>query len=140
MSLIDSQPYTATIRTEVQTDVLLIEQSDFYSCLNENSAIAMALMKILVAKLRCANRRLESLALMNVSRRVATVLLDAAVQDDQGEWVVRYKLSRHTIAKMVGASREMVSRIVGELEESGRIHHRDDGGICVTALRKSQLY
>ena len=134
MNLMDEQANSATVRAEVRTDVLLLDRSGLDQCLDANPSMGRALMKVLVEKLRCANRKIESLALINVSARVARVLLEAAVQDDQGEWVVRYKISRRTVAKMVGASREMVSRVVGELEEDGHIEIRDHGAIYVTAL------
>ena len=40
------------------------------------------------------------------------------------------------IAKMVGASREMVSRVMKEFEEQGFIETRDDGSIMVVERRK----
>ena len=51
--------------------------------------------------------------------RVAHALLEFAVQDAQGEWIIREKISRQDMAKMVGASREMVSRVMKDLEERG---------------------
>jgi len=45
--------------------------------------------------------------------------------------VIRDKVSRQDLAKMVGASREMVSRVMKDLEERGFIETRDNGSLLV---------
>ncbi|CAM5791760.1 Crp/Fnr family transcriptional regulator [Ottowia pentelensis] len=127
MSLIDDQPHSATVRAEVQTDVLVLGRTEFARCLPENSSMAYAIMRALVQRLRHADRKIESLALLDVYGRVARALLEFSVEDGQGERVIREKVSRQDLAKMVGASREMVSRVMKDLEERGFIQARDDG-------------
>jgi CRP/FNR family cyclic AMP-dependent transcriptional regulator len=73
----------------------------------------------------------ESLALMDVYGRVARALLEFAIPDAQGNAVIRDKVSRQDLAKMVGASREMVSRVMKDLEERGFIETRSDGSMLV---------
>ena len=68
--------------------------------------------KNLVLRLREANRKIESLALMDVYGRVAKLLLDFSVKEG-GLRVIRRKVTKQDMAKMVGASREMVSRVDG---------------------------
>jgi CRP/FNR family transcriptional regulator, cyclic AMP receptor protein len=131
MSLIDNEPHSATVRAEVQTDVLILGRTEFARCLPENSSMAYAVMKGLVQRLRHADRKIESLALMDVYGRVARALLEFAVVDDQGDAVIRDKVSRQDLAKMVGASREMVSRVMKDLEERGFIETRSDGSMVV---------
>jgi CRP-like cAMP-binding protein len=131
MSLIDNEPHSATVRTEVQTDVLVVGRPEFARCLTENSPMAYAVMKGLVQRLRQADRKIESLALMDVYGRVARALLESAVPDREGNTVIREKVSRQDLAKMVGASREMVSRVMKDLEERGFIETRADGSMWV---------
>jgi len=131
MSLIDNEPHSATVRTEVQTDVLVVGRPEFARCLPENSSMAYAVMKGLVQRLRQADRKIESLALMDVYGRVARSLLESAVADREGNLVIRDKVSRQDLAKMVGASREMVSRVMKDLEERGFIETRADGTLWV---------
>ena len=71
--------------------------------------------------MRHADRKIESLALLDVYGRVAHALLDFADADAQGQLLVKDKISRQDLAKMVGASREMVSRVMKDLEERGFI-------------------
>ncbi|MBP7565838.1 MAG: Crp/Fnr family transcriptional regulator [Burkholderiaceae bacterium] len=131
MSLIDNEPHSATVRAEVQTDVLMLGRAEFARCLPENTSMAYAVMRGLVQRLRQADRKIESLALMDVYGRVARSLLEFARPDAAGELVIRDKISRQDIAKMVGASREMVSRVMKDLEERGFIETQDDGSMVV---------
>ena len=131
MSLIDNEPHSATVRAEVQTDVLVLGRLEFARCLPENSSMAYAVMKGLVQRLRHADRKIESLALMDVYGRVARALLEFSSPDADGHAVIRDKVSRQDLAKMVGASREMVSRVMKDLEERGFIETRSNGSMLV---------
>jgi CRP/FNR family cyclic AMP-dependent transcriptional regulator len=131
MSLIDNEPHSATVRAEIQTDALILGRLEFARCLPENSSMAYAVLKGLVQRLRHADRQIESLALMDVYGRVARALLEFASDDGTGNTVIRDKVSRQDLAKMVGASREMVSRVMKDLEERGFIETRDDGSVLV---------
>ena len=135
MSLIDNQPHSATVRADIQTDALLLGRTEFARCLGENSAMAYAVMKGLVQRLRKADRNIESLALMDVYGRVARVLIEAATEDSQGRKVINGKLSRQDVAKMIGASREMVSRVIKDLEEQGFIEVSADGVMFINDRR-----
>lgn len=82
--------------------------------------MAFNLLKVLLDRLRRANQKIESLAFTNVYGRVANLLTRLAEPSGR-EWVVREKLTHQEIANMIGSSREMVSKIVSELVESGHI-------------------
>ncbi|MBT9511758.1 MAG: Crp/Fnr family transcriptional regulator [Acidovorax sp.] len=127
MSIIDNEPHSATVRAEVQTDVLMLGRTEFARCLTENASMALVVMRGLVKRLRHADRKIESLALLDVYGRVAHALLDFALPDAQGQLVIKDKISRQDLAKMVGASREMVSRVMKDLEERGFIEALPSG-------------
>ncbi|MDO5288237.1 MAG: Crp/Fnr family transcriptional regulator [Pseudomonadota bacterium] len=131
MSLIDNEPHSATVRAEVQTDVLMLGRVEFARCLPENTSMAYAVMRGLVQRLRHADRKIESLALMDVYGRVARALLEFAAESPDGQMLIRERISRQDIAKMVGASREMVSRVMKDLEERGFIETQENGAIVV---------
>jgi CRP/FNR family cyclic AMP-dependent transcriptional regulator len=101
-------------------EFMAINKETFLATLEENPAIALKIMKGLVKRLREADRKIETLALLDVYGRVARVLLDFSEEID-GERVVKGKLPRQEIAKMIGASREMVSRVMKGLEVEGYI-------------------
>ncbi len=130
MSLIDNEPHSATVRAEVQTDVLVLGRAEFAQCLPENSSLSYAIMRGLVQRLRNADRQIESLALLDVYGRVARALLDMA-QEEGGQRMIRNKVSRQDLAKVVGASREMVSRVMKDLEERGHIETLESGWVVL---------
>jgi len=80
-------------------------------------------MRGLVKRLREADPKIGSLALMDVYGRVARLLLEVAETID-GQKIVTKKLSKQDIAKMIGASREMVSRVMKDLQTGGFIEVR----------------
>ena len=131
MILIDNEPHSATVRTEVQSDMLVLGRPEFARCLPENSSLSYAIMRGLVQRLRNADRQIESLALLDVYGRVARSLLDMAETVGDAR-VIRSKVSRQDLAKIVGASREMVSRVMKDLEERGMVHTREDGSVVIT--------
>ncbi|MCX7256642.1 MAG: cyclic nucleotide-binding domain-containing protein [Polaromonas sp.] len=132
MSLIDEEPHSASVCTDMQTDVLELSRLEFSRCLPEVGSMAYAVLRGLVQRLRQADRKIESLALMDVYGRVARVLLESASEDEAGAVVIREKVSRQDLAKMVGASREMVSRVMKDLEERQFIATRPDGSVLLS--------
>jgi CRP/FNR family cyclic AMP-dependent transcriptional regulator len=130
MSLIDDEPRSASVITLESCELLSIRQESFRAILNQSTEICLAVMMGLVRRLRSADRKIESLALLDVYGRVARVLLDSSEMID-GERIVRNRLPRQQIAKMVGASREMVSRVMKGLETEGYIAPLDEGRILL---------
>ena len=132
MGLIDDSPRSADVVTNEPCELLVISKADFTRALSENVDLCLNIMKSLVLRLREANHKIESLALMDVYGRVAKLLLDFS-EKENGVRVIRRKLTKLDMAKMVGASREMVSRVMKDLEtrgfirvESGRIVLNED--------------
>jgi CRP-like cAMP-binding protein len=137
MSMIDGSPHSATVRAEVVTEVLVLGRADFMGCLAENMAVTYAVMKSLTQRLRQADAKIESLALIDVYGRVARTLLELAVIDPgTGEGRISERLSRQYLAKTVGASREMVSRVMKDLGNRGFITEHKDG----TAVLRPNLF
>lgn len=130
MSLIDNEPHSATVRAEVQCDVLMLGRSEFTRCLPENSSLSYAIMRGLVSRLRAADRQIESLALLDVYGRVARALLDMSEEGAEFK-LIRNKVSRQDLAKVVGASREMVSRVMKDLEVRGFIQTQENGAVHI---------
>jgi CRP/FNR family transcriptional regulator, cyclic AMP receptor protein len=123
MGLIDDEPRSASVVTIEPCELLSIAKRDFKRVLTENSEMAMAVMRGLVRRLREADRKIGSLALLDVYGRVARLLLDMA-ENVNGEKIVTKRLPKQDIAKMIGASREMVSRVMKDLQTGGYIEMR----------------
>lgn len=123
MGLIDDAPRSASVVALEACELLSLSKRDFRRCLAENFEMAMTVMRGLVTRLREADQKIGSLALMDVYGRVAHLLLEMAETVD-GRKVVTKKLAKQDIAKMIGASREMVSRVMKDLQSGGYIEVR----------------
>ena len=123
MGLIDDAPRSASVVSIEACELLSIAKRDFKKCLAENFEMAQAVMRGLVRRLRDADRKIGSLALLDVYGRVARLLLDMSEMVD-GEKIVTKRLPKQDIAKMIGASREMVSRVMKDLQMGGYIEVR----------------
>lgn len=135
ISLIDGKSHTANVQAEVQCDMLVLGHAEFNRCLAENHAMANSVIKGLVQRLRKADEKISSLALMDVYSRVAQALVGFSEDAGEQRLVIRDKITRQDIAKMVGASREMVSRVMRDFEEQGFIKTNEDGTVELTERR-----
>ena len=120
MGLLDDQPRSASVETLEACEMLRFSKSGFIACLKDNFELAMVIVRNLVQRLREADRKIESLALIDVYGRVARLLLEHA-QEIDGVWIVKQAPPKQEIARMIGASREMVSRVVKDLQQRGYI-------------------
>ena len=120
MGMLDDLPRSASVETLEACQMLRFSKSGFIGALKNNFDLAMIIMRNLVKRLRDADRKIESLALIDVYGRVARLLLDQAEEVD-GMWIVRSAPPKQEIARMIGASREMVSRVVKDLQKRGYI-------------------
>jgi CRP/FNR family cyclic AMP-dependent transcriptional regulator len=116
LSLLDSQPRSASVISNEKCELLIIHKAPFYKLLKENSVISINIIRYLCAKVRFITFLAEGLALMDVYGRLVKLLLDLSETNEQGEQVIPIPLTHKDIALRVGSSREMISRILKELE------------------------
>ena len=124
MGVLDDHPRSATVLSVEPSQVVVMGKADFKQCLVDNPDVSLFIMRNLTKRLRMADRNIESLALLDVYGRVARLLLESA-DDVDGRKVVTQKLTKQDIGKMIGASREMVSRVMRDLSAQGLIEERD---------------
>ncbi len=124
LAMLDDAPRSATVMTLEETRLAVVSKSAFDECLASNPKIALTVIRGLARRLRELTENVRSLALMDVYGRVAHTLLDLAEERD-GKLVVTQRLTQRDIASMVGASREMVSRILRDLTVGGYISSKN---------------
>jgi CRP/FNR family transcriptional regulator, cyclic AMP receptor protein len=118
LSLIDGRPRSATVQALEPCQALCVCRKAVVRCLEENVHAAMLMLNTVIKRLRQADAKIADLAFTDVSARVAREMLERA-QDVKGEWVV--EPGTEQIARMVAASREMVSRVLKRLQQGGVI-------------------
>lgn len=134
MGVVDDSPRSATVTAVAPTDLVVFSQADFRRILQEDFDVCLRLMGRLATRLRDADRKIESLALLDVYGRVARLLLDMAEDVSDQEKIIRKKISKNDIAKMIGASREMVSRVMKDLASRGLIRETVEGTVLLAGL------
>jgi CRP/FNR family transcriptional regulator, cyclic AMP receptor protein len=118
LALIDGAPRSASVMTLAPTVLQIISQQDFQEFLKANPGASLSLMKAMARRIRTLTSSVRDLALLDVYGRVANLLQQRA-SAEKGHPAL--KLTHQEIADMVGASREMVSRIMRELAVGGYI-------------------
>ncbi len=124
LAIIDSAPRSASVITVETTRVSLVTRAGFEQCMREHEDLALQLIRSLATRVRSLTENVRNLALLDVYGRVARTLLSLA-RDQDGEQVISQRLTHQELANMVGASREMVSRIMKDLTEGGYIVIQD---------------
>ncbi len=119
MALIDDEPRSAHVIAMEDSVLVVLRREDFYGILTQNPSIALALLRELTRRLRRVDEKVGSLVLLDVNGRVARLLLELA--DEAGGDRITRRLTHHTIAQMIGSSRETVSRTMRELVDQGLI-------------------
>jgi CRP/FNR family cyclic AMP-dependent transcriptional regulator len=119
LSLIDEQPRSAHVIAMEESELLVLRREDFRKRVEANPSVAWSLLAELSRRLRKADGQIGSLVLLDVPGRIARMLLDAA---DNGDGILIEKpLTHQTIAHLIGASRETVSRAMRDFTDAGWI-------------------
>ena len=121
--MLDEGPRSASVMTLEPSTFLVIPKASLRAFLVENPAFAVRLIEKLIHRVRSLTASVKSLALMDVYGRVARLLIDMA-ESVNGQKIVTKRLPKQDIAKMIGASREMVSRVMKDLQMGGYIEVR----------------
>jgi CRP/FNR family transcriptional regulator, cyclic AMP receptor protein len=119
LSLIDDQPRSAHVIAMEDSLLLVLRRDDFRRRVEANPAVAWALLSELSRRLRRADGKIGGLVLLDVPGRIARLLLDFA--EEAGGDTIDKPLTHQTIAQMIGASRETVSRAMREFQDAGWI-------------------
>lgn len=120
ISLLDGAPRTASAVALEDTRVLVISKASFFDCVSQNPQIAFRIIQSVTKRLRKATDDIRNLALKNVYQRLAYKLKELSTEKDGVRELPR-KYSQQELANMIGASREMVGKILAELSTGGYI-------------------
>ena len=114
LALLDDAPRSASVITTEKSTIGVIAKEDFHKVLAKNTDLSLNLIRELTRRVRLLSDNVRSLALMDVYGRVAKILLDMA-QEEDGIMVINKRPTQQDIANHIGASREMVARILKDL-------------------------
>lgn len=125
IALLDDEPRSASVSTLDKTTALMIGKSSFIQCLKESPEMGLGIIRSLTQRLRHATEGSRSLALDNVYRRLADKLQELSVGDADTTLHLEKKYSHQELGNMIGASREMVGKVMAELVKGEYIQLQD---------------
>ena len=132
MSL-DGAPRSASVITVEPTTCAVVNRAHFRDFILAHPDFALHLIERLIHRLRVTSGNLKSLALSDVYGRMARLLNALAQPADGGKLVVPEKLTQQDIADRVGASRDMIGKLMKDLTAGGYLSVEDR---TITILRK----
>lgn len=115
LALLDDDKRSASVRTMEKSNFSIIYKEDFHKVLAQQPNIAKTLIRNLTKQVRKLTKDVKALALQDVYGRVTNVLTSLAEPRDEATAIIPEKLTQQDIADRVGASREMVARILKDL-------------------------
>ena len=132
MSL-DGGPRSASVMTLEPTVGVAITRPTLLAHIAANPAFAFELISRVIHRARMATQSARSMALLDVYGRVVQLLDGLALPQPDGTRLIATRLTHAEIANRVGCSREMVSRLMKDLERGGYLVA---SARSITVLRK----
>ena len=123
MSL-DGSPRSASVITAEPTTCAIVTRAQVPVVLADHPEVAQHLIETLIRRVRIATEDVKSLALSDVYGRLVR-LLNALATVEDGTLGVREKLTQQDIADRVGASRDMIGKLMKDLVAGGYLQVED---------------
>ena len=123
LALLADIPRTASVMTLEDCEFVVLKKPSFIQCLSDHPRIALNLIKTLAHQVNSLTESVTDFALLDVYGRVAKILRDSA--EEEGGRMITPKFTHQQIAHRVGASREMVSKILKDLKLGGYLSNED---------------
>ena len=121
---VDGHPRSASAEALESAEVIAIPGDRFREALDEIPSLARHLLVSVVARLRDADRKRAEFGGADAARRVARRLIELAERygENTAEGIaIQVAMTQDDLAGWTGASREAVSRAIGELRRKGMI-------------------
>jgi len=114
---------TALVRARVESEIAQISYKKLRGMTDLYPDLIIAMTSQIARRLRNTNRKLGDLAFMDVYGRVARTLLDLCAQPDAQTHPdgMQVRVTRQELARLVGCSREMVGKVLKDMEEQKHI-------------------
>lgn len=124
MGLFENDPFrSAWVKARSECEIAEITYSKFRTLAEHDSRVLFTVATQLAHRLRATTQKVGDLAFVDVTGRVAATLLELCKQPDAMTHPdgMQIKITRQEIGRIVGCSREMVGRVLKNLEEQGLV-------------------
>ncbi|MEY2632502.1 MAG: hypothetical protein RIR00_1156 [Pseudomonadota bacterium] len=130
ISLLDREQRSANVVMVEDGTLLALNGAMFYELMERFNDFSANLLREMAGRLRRANAMIGNLALLDVYGRVARWLLDNS-EPMGSHRVIERQPTRQDLAKMVGATREMVTKVMRDLERCGTLRREEGGRLII---------
>ena len=122
LSLLDGEPRSAAASAVEPTQTGVLLRNDFLELLQRNPNLSAGIIRLLATRFRYSDHAVEELAFLDVPQRVSKKLIELAEvykghHDTKGGVII--PTGQEELSKMVGASRETVSRVLSSYRDRG---------------------
>jgi CRP-like cAMP-binding protein len=124
LSLLDGRPRSASAAALNDTNVVVLERSDFVGVIQSRPKAAMSVLSVVVRRLRDTDEMASDLAFLDVGGRLAKKLLDLAQTNGvaRGDGVLLdMAVTQEELANMIGVTRESVNRNLSTFRRIGLV-------------------
>lgn len=130
---LDGGPRSASVITQQPSVCAVITRATLLVFIAQHPEFALELLSKLIRRLRLATRVASNLAFIDVYGRLTRCLHELASPQPDGSERITERITHREISSRVGCSREMVSRILKDLESGGYVRVTDK---CIVLVGK----
>jgi CRP/FNR family cyclic AMP-dependent transcriptional regulator len=131
---LDGGPRSANVEALEPTDCAVVSRDVLRSFIAQQPEFAFEMMKRLIQRARLATESARTLALIDVYGRLTRLLDQLAEPQADGTRVLRERITHQSLAHHIACSREMVSRLLKDLEAGGYVAVQDRRLVLLKAL------
>lgn len=122
---LDGGPRSASVVTQQSTVCALVTRSTLLDFIAQRPEFALVLLSTVIRRVRLATTSARNLAFVDVYGRLNECLLGLATPQADGTRRIAERMTHQEIASRIGCSREMVSRILKDLENGAYLKVQD---------------
>lgn len=118
---LDGGPRSASVVTLETTVCALLQRTVLLGFIAQHPEFALDLLSKVIRRARMATNSARNLAFVDVYGRLSQCLQSMATPQEDGTQLIAERITHQEIASRTGCSREMVSRILKDLENGGYV-------------------
>lgn len=123
-ALYPGQIRIASVEAMETVHAWMLTKEDFIEITERYPSVLRRAYVELVDHLRVLNRKVVYLSCMDVRRKAANLLADLYFNmgiEERGQISIRYKMTHHLLANMIGVTRESLSKVMKDFQDEGLI-------------------
>jgi CRP-like cAMP-binding protein len=130
VALLDGKERSADATALTKCELVVLERRDVVAFLEKRPDVCLKLLELMCARLRKSDQRMSDIAFLELSVRLAKVLLDRIGSASRAGAKPKLSLSQTELAGMIHATRENVNRCLGLWQRQG-IVDLDEGELII---------